>query len=103
MFQEIRASLGLMIFLVLVTGVIYPFTVTYLGEALFPYQAKGSLVVEDGKIIGSTLIGQKFSSNAYFHARPSAAGAGYDAADSSGSNLAPTSPPFVDAVTKRHT
>ncbi|MDD3029490.1 MAG: potassium-transporting ATPase subunit KdpC [Alphaproteobacteria bacterium] len=101
MFQELRASLGLFLFLFLVTGVAYPLCVTFLGQALFPYQAHGSLVVDAGKIVGSALIGQAFSGEAYFHSRPSYAGNGYDAANSSGSNLAPTSSNFIAAVTER--
>jgi len=101
MFQELRASLGLLVFFVLLTGIGYPLLMTGLGETFFPYQASGSLIQKDGKIIGSALIGQTFTSDKYFHARPSAAGDGYDAGNSSGSNLAPSSPDLIKTISAR--
>ncbi len=101
MFRELRASLTLFVLFVFVTGLGYPMAALYLGQALFPHQANGSLIQEKGKIIGSTLIGQNFTGNGYFHPRPSAAGNGYDAANSSGSNLGPTSADLIKAVGDR--
>jgi potassium-transporting ATPase KdpC subunit len=101
MFQELRSSLGLLIFLTLLTGVGYPLFITALGQSLFPYQANGSLLREGDKIIGSELIGQNFSSDKYFHPRPSAVGDGYNAGNSSGSNLAPTSTKLINGIAAR--
>ncbi len=101
MFQELRASLSLLFLFTLLTGVCYPLLVTALGLSLFPYQAGGSLIEKDNKVIGSELIGQTFSADQYFHSRPSAAGNGYDASNSSGSNLAPTSADLLKTIAER--
>jgi K+-transporting ATPase ATPase C chain len=79
-------------------GIAYPLVVTGLSQWLFPRQSNGSLITRDGEIIGSRLIGQTFSSDSYFHVRPSSAGDGYDAANSSGSNLAPTNHALIERV-----
>jgi K+-transporting ATPase ATPase C chain len=108
--REIRPAIVFIIALTLITGVAYPFAMTGLAGLLFPYQAKGSLVTRDGKVIGSTLIGQEFTSERYFHGRPSATTtpdpndstktvpAPYNAGNSGGSNLGPTSKPLIERI-----
>ncbi|HXY25626.1 MAG TPA: potassium-transporting ATPase subunit KdpC [Candidatus Acidoferrum sp.] len=96
--KELQIAIRFTLITTLLFGLVYPLIVTGLSQLLFPHQANGSLVQRDGKVIGSELIGQTFSSDGYFHSRPSSAGDGYDAANSSGSNLAPTNHALIERV-----
>jgi K+-transporting ATPase ATPase C chain len=110
MLKEIRPAIVLVVALTVITGLIYPLAMTGIAGTLFPYQAQGSLVEKDGKIVGSALIGQVFADDKYFHGRPSATNtpdpkdpaktvdAPYNAANSGGSNLGPTNKALVDRV-----
>jgi K+-transporting ATPase ATPase C chain len=110
MLREIRPAIILLLALTLITGLGYPLALTAISGAIFPRQAQGSLIERDGKVIGSALIGQEFKSDKYFHGRPSATTAPdpadssktvpapYNAANSGGSNLGPTSKALSDRV-----
>jgi K+-transporting ATPase ATPase C chain len=93
-------ALRMTLVLTVLTGLFYPGVVTAITQAVFPKQANGSLIVKDGKVIGSEFIGQNFSRAEYFQPRVSAAGSGYDATSSGGSNLGPTSAKLVHGTTK---
>ena len=97
--DQIRSALTMLVILTVLTGLVYPLAVTGIAQLLFPHQANGSLVVRDGKVIGSEFIGQYFDQPKYFWSRPSATSPfPYNAAASSGSNLGPTNPALIEAV-----
>jgi len=112
MLKELRPALVLIVLFTVLTGLVYPFVMTGIAQVAFPHQANGSLVVKDGTVVGSELMGQSFSGEQYFHGRPSATvtpdpadptktvEAPYNAANTAGSNLGPTSKALVERITK---
>jgi K+-transporting ATPase ATPase C chain len=101
LFKHIYPAITLTIVLTVLVGIIYPFVMTGLSELVFKEKARGSLIEGEGEVIGSRLIGQPFRGAGYFHSRPSAAGSGYDAAASGGTNLGPTSKRLFEEVSRR--
>ncbi len=100
MFTELKPAFMMMVVMTVLTGVVYPAGVTLVARIAFRDRADGSLIVSNGQVVGSRLIGQTFSRPEYVHPRPSAAGSGYDAAASGGSNLGPTSAKLLNGTTK---
>jgi K+-transporting ATPase ATPase C chain len=96
--EQIRPAVVLTLLLCVITGLLYPGAVTAVAQLLFPSQANGSLIRRDGTPVGSRLIGQEFAAPYYFHSRPSAAGAGYDATASAGTNKGPTDKKLADTL-----
>lgn len=96
--KELSKAAKILVVFTLLTGIIYPLVVTVLAQAVFKNKAEGSLIIKDGKVVGSSLIGQSFTGQEYFYSRPSFAGIGYDASASGGSNLGPTNKLLSDRV-----
>ena len=99
--SELRISLLATLSLALILCCVYPLVIWLLAQGLFPHMANGSLLLKKGTVVGSTLIGQGFADRKYFHPRPSAAGQGYDALSSGGSNLGPLSQKLIETIRQR--
>ena len=100
MWEQVLPGLRIKIFFTLCFGIVYPLAMTGISQIFFPRQSNGSLITQNGKLIGSELIGQSFTKPEYFHPRPSSAGSGYDPTASGGSNLGPTSAKLLRGTTK---
>ena len=96
--RRLWTAVSVTVVLMILTGLAYPMLVTGIAQLLFPQQANGSLIIENGRIVGSTLIGQRFAGPRYFHPRPSAAGSGYDPLASGGTNRGPTDAKLADTL-----
>ena len=98
MLPHLKTAVLMTVVTTVLLGLVYPLAITGLAQVLFPDQANGQLVTRDGRVVGSRIIGQPFSSPGYFYSRPSAAGNGYDAGASSGSNLGPTNAKLLERI-----